>query len=175
MSFLTPILDILQPNLIDMSRYLWVFFLATTLASAQKTALSASAQATEEKLYRTPDVDSKPEIQEGMYTLPLFVSQHFKLPDGVHNKQVKIFVGFVVETDGTISNVRFIHQKITPLKEGVPEPDKATQEKEAKLLEEMKAESVRVMSSFKKVWNPAIKNGKPVRCQYNYPLTFNLE
>ncbi|NMH28882.1 energy transducer TonB [Flavobacterium silvaticum] len=160
-----------------MKQFYFLFCLFLQFGFAQKTAIAPTVSPgnAEEKLYRTPEVDSKPEIQEGMYILPLYVSQNFKLPD-VHNKKVKLFVGFVVETDGTISNVKFIHQSVTPLKEGTDAAQTPEQKKkETELLDTMKAESVRVISGFKKPWNPAIKNGKPVRCQYNYPINFNLE
>ncbi|RYG46417.1 MAG: hypothetical protein EOO01_16240 [Chitinophagaceae bacterium] len=147
--------------------------LFTGICAAQKTALSTSAANTAEKLYRTTDVDSKPEIKEGMYTLPLFVSQNFKLPN-VHNYKVKLFIGFVVETDGSITNIRFIHQNVTPLREGSV-IDEEQKKKDSALLDTMKPESVRVMTAFNKLWVPAMKDGKPVRCQYNYPMNFNLE
>ena len=159
-----------------MRRILFLFCLFSQAGFAQKaaTAQNVSSAPAEEKLYRTPEVDAKPEIQEGMYTLPLYVSQNFKLPE-VHNKKVKLFVGFIVETDGTISNVKFIHMSVSPLKEVSDTLPPEQRQRESELLDTMKPEAVRVISGFKKPWNPAMKNGKPVRCQYNYPINFNLE
>jgi hypothetical protein len=46
---------------------------------------------------------------------------------------------------------------------------------EADQIDTMKGEAVRVLGLFKKMWEPAIKDGKPVRCSYNYPIHFNIE
>jgi hypothetical protein len=46
---------------------------------------------------------------------------------------------------------------------------------EADQIESMKGEAVRVLNLFQKTWEPAIKEGKPVRCSYNYPIHFNIE
>ena len=46
---------------------------------------------------------------------------------------------------------------------------------EADQIETMKGETVRVLKLFKKNWEPATKDGKPVRCLYNYPINFNIE
>ncbi len=142
---------------------------------AQQTVAAISGNEAD-KVYRTPEVDSKPEIKDGMYTLPLFVSENFKLPD-VHNKKLKLFVGFIVETDGSISNVRFIHLSVSDLIEAnVPkEISEQQREFETAELDKMKDEAIRVISAFKKPWIPAVKNAKAVRCQYNYPINFNLE
>lgn len=139
-----------------------------------QVAVNTVSPSISEKVYRTPEVDSKPEVKDGMYTLPLFVSQNFKMPD-VHNKKVKIFVGFIVELDGTISNIRFIHQSVNPIDDKLPAPSAEQAEKERILLKTMEAESVRVITAFRKPWNPAVKDGKLVRCQFNYPINFNLE
>ncbi len=42
-------------------------------------------------------------------------------------------------------------------------------------IETMKAETVRVLKLFKKTWTPATKDGKTVRCLFNYPINFNIE
>ena len=54
---------------------------------------------------------------------------------------------------------------------------KTEQEKEAEatMYEDMKMEAARVLSLFNEKWTPAIVNGKPVRCLYNYPISFNIE
>lgn len=127
-------------------------------------------------VFRTPEVDSKPEIKDGMYTLPLFVSQNIKLPS-VRNKKLKVFVSFVVETNGKISDVQFVHLSVKELiaanvPENLSEEAKLTEQKELDLL---KTEAVRVVQLFDREWIPATKDGKPVRCHYNYPININLE
>lgn len=127
------------------------------------------------RIYRTPEVDVKPEIKNGMYTLALFTSQNLKMPD-VHNKKVKIFVGLTIETDGTVSDVKFIYMSAKDIDEA--KSKKLTEEEkkyEMAQLEAMKTESVKVLSQFKETWKPAIKDGKPVRCLFNYPINFTME
>ncbi len=143
---------------------------------AQTSASAELAVATEvPRLYRVPEVDVKPEVINGAYTLSLFTSQHMKMPD-VHNKKVKIFVAFVVETDGTISDVKFIYMSAKDIDEAKAKLLTEEQKKyEIAQLETMKAESVRVLSNFKERWKPAIKDGQPVRCVFNYPINFSLE
>lgn len=159
-----------------MKKTFFLLLLMTLGAGAQKAAPLASSKTDAATVYRSTEVDSKPEIKDGMYTLPLYVSQNFKLPD-VHNKKLKLFVGFVVETDGSISEIRFIYLDVKPLDESkITETQTEEQKKyESAQLETMKAEAVRVISGFKKKWIPAVKNGKQVRCQFNYPINFNLE
>ncbi|MBD3582979.1 energy transducer TonB [Flavobacterium selenitireducens] len=126
------------------------------------------------KIYRTPEVDVRPELKNGMYTLALFTSQNLRMPD-VRNKKVKIFVGFVVEIDGSISDVKFIYMSAKDIDEAKAKTVSEDQKKyELAQLETMKVESVRVLSQFKETWKPALKDGKPVRCLFNYPINFSL-
>ncbi len=151
---------------------LFLMVLSTMMVSRAQT----SEPAIPKPVFRTPEVDSKPEIKDGMYTLPLFVSQNIKLPS-VRNKKLKVFVSFIVETNGKISDVRFVHLSVKDLiAANVPEnqsgEDKQAEQKEFDLL---KDEAVRVVQLFDREWIPATKDGKPVRCHYNYPININLE
>ncbi|RZJ70236.1 hypothetical protein [Flavobacterium sp.] len=159
-----------------MKRLLLCLFVCTALkAQTSAKADVMLSQPDDTKIYRTPEVDVKPEIKNGMYTLALFTSQNLKLPD-IHNKKVKIFVGFIVETDGTISDVKFIYMSAKDIDEAKAKTVTDERKKyEMAQLETMKAESVRVLTSFDESWRPAMKNGKAVRCQYNYPINFALE
>lgn len=66
--------------------------------------------------------------------------------------QGKVFVAFVVESDGRVSNVRVAR--------GVdPSLDK---------------EAVRVVQSSPK-WKPGMQRGKPVRVSFTFPITFVLQ
>ena len=42
-------------------------------------------------------------------------------------------------------------------------------------IESMKGETVRVLNLFNKTWTAAKKDGKEVRCLYNYPINFTIE
>ncbi|MFT3795987.1 hypothetical protein [Flavobacterium sp.] len=129
-----------------------------------------------EKIYRTTDVDSKPQLKDGMLALSTFIGYHFKFPD-LKNKKVKIFASFVVEPDGSMSDVRTFHISVKDLVENTNVKIATEEEKayEAKQTDALKAETVRVLSAFNEKWIPAVENGKPVRCLYNYPINFNIE
>jgi len=138
---------------------------------------SVSAQSSsEEKTYRTTELDAKPNLKDGMYTLSMFVSQNFKFPE-VKNKKIKIFTSFVIEPDGSMKDVKAFYISV---KDFIPsdvvkiqtEAEKAA---EAQMYEGMKSEAARVVSLFKETWIPGQLGGKPVRCLYNYPISFNIE
>jgi protein TonB len=63
-----------------------------------------------------------------------------------------VVVGFVVERDGSISNVNVLRS---------PDPS-------------LSKEAVRVVKSMPK-WNPGMQNGSPVRVKYNVPVKFKLQ
>ena len=83
-----------------------------------------------------------------------WVAQNMKYPDVAQENgiQGRVYVNFVVEPDGSITNVKVIR--------GVdPALDK---------------EAVRVIASSPK-WNPGKQRGKPVRVSYTFPITFVLQ
>lgn len=145
----------------------------TTDTPVEKAAEKADLN---EKIYRTTDVDAKPQLKDGMLALSTFIGYHFKFPD-LKNKKVKIFASFVVEPDGSMSDVRTFHISVKDLVENTAVKITTEEEKayEAKQTDALKAEAVRVLSAFNEKWIPAVENGKPVRCLYNYPINFNIE
>ena len=68
-----------------------------------------------------------------------------------NNVQGKVFVSFVVERDGTLTDVRVARG----LGSGCDE------------------EAVRVLKASPK-WKPGIQNGRPVRVAYTMPISFAL-
>jgi len=42
-------------------------------------------------------------------------------------------------------------------------------------IQTMKGETARVLSLFKTKWSPALKDGQPVRCLYNFPVNFIVQ
>lgn len=129
-----------------------------------------------EKVYRTPDVDSKPQLKDGMLSLSLFISNNYKFPD-LKNKKVKMFASFIVEPDGSMSDVRTFYISVTDLV--ISDQVKiATEEEKAyeiKQNDALKSEATRVLSAFNEKWIPAQEGGKNVRCLYHYPINFNIE
>ena len=83
-----------------------------------------------------------------------YVQDNVKYPKGAMDKgiQGKVYISFVVETDGSISNITI--------------PRGAN-----KLLDE---EAVRVVKSAPK-WTPGEQKGELVRVGYTIPVTFKLQ
>lgn len=89
----------------------------------------------------------------GQVELQKWLAQHIKYPAiaAENNIQGRVMVSFVVERDGSVSNIKVLR--------GVdPSLDK---------------EAVRVVGEMPK-WKPGMQTGKPVRSRFNLPVTFRL-
>jgi len=98
-------------------------------------------------------VEKMPEFPGGLSAFYQFISKTINYPSGMreNNIQGKAFVSFVIETDGSISNVKSLR-----------DPGYGSGE-----------EAVRTISLSPK-WNPALQNGQPIRVQYTVPINFSL-
>lgn len=104
------------------------------------------------RLYQV--VEQMPEFSGGHKELVNFISSNLQYPaEACRAKtQGKVVVTFVVEPDGSVTNVG--------IAKGV-----------AKILDD---EAIRVVSMSPK-WKPGKIGGKPVRVKYNLPITFKLD
>ena len=98
-------------------------------------------------------VDEMPQYPGGEAAMMKFVANNVKYPQEAKDKEIdgRVFVSFVVEKDGSVSNVKVLRG----IGGGCDE------------------EAVRVVSSMPK-WKPGIKDGKPVRVSYMMPINFKL-
>lgn len=97
-------------------------------------------------------VEQQPTFSEG--NPAAWLAKHMQYPPNAAENgiQGRVTVGFVVEKNGTISNVRVLR--------GVePSLDK---------------EAVRVVKSMPR-WNPGMQDGEPVRVNYSVPINFKLQ
>lgn len=117
-------------------------------ANAQKTVVSQSKQ----NVYDT--VEQMPEFPGGMPAMIEFLQTNLKYPSDAKKQNVggRVLVMFVVETDGSISNVR-LAKKVFP---------------------SLDAEAVRVVKAMPK-WNPGKEKGKPVRVNFSLPVVFSVK
>ena len=99
-------------------------------------------------------METSPEFPGGDEALMAYLRKNMKYPkDAMANAiQGKVLVEFVVEKDGSISNVKVVRSVDVLL-------DK---------------EAVRVTQNMPK-WKPGTQNGEPVRVRMTYPLTFRLQ
>ncbi len=101
--------------------------------------------------YTTATVDRMPVYPGGMDNFYKYVGRNFKTPedDMGSTTMVKVLVSFVIEKDGTMSEIKVLRNPGFGL-------DK---------------EAIRVLKSMKAKWEPGSINGKPVRVVYNLPIS----
>ena len=116
-------------------------------ANAQKTVVSQSKQ----NVYDV--VEQMPEFPGGMPAMIEFLQTNLNYPKDAKKQKVggRVLVMFVVETDGSMSNVR-VAKKVFP---------------------SLDAEALRVVKAMPK-WNPGKEKGKPVRVNFAIPIVFSL-
>ena len=117
-------------------------------ANAQKTVVSQK----NEKVYDM--VEQMPEYPGGMPALIEFLKSNMKYPKDAETQKVegKVLVLFVVETDGSISDVK-VAKKVFP---------------------SLDAEAVRVVQAMPK-WAPGKIKGRSVKVRYTLPIMFRLK
>ena len=116
--------------------------------SAQKTVVAQKNQ----QVFDV--VEQMPEYPGGMQALFEYLSQNVKYPEDAEKQKIegRVIAVFVVETDGSVSNVE-VARPVFP---------------------SLDAEAVRVLSAMPK-WTPGMQSGKVVRVKYTVPINFNLK
>lgn len=99
-------------------------------------------------------VEQMPSYLGGMGALMQYLSNNIKYPKEAEKKgiQGRVICTFVVEKDGSITNVK-VSKSVEP---------------------SLDAEAVRVLSAMPR-WIPGKQDGKPVRVKYIFPVTFRLQ
>lgn len=99
------------------------------------------------------EVETMPEYPDGGYNgFRRFVAKNFRAPEIIKNLKGQLILQFVVETDGSLTDIKVIRD----LGYGTG------------------AEAVRVLKKSKK-WKPGTQNGKPVRVKYTLPIIINIQ
>lgn len=115
---------------------------------------AVNANATNQKSHKVYEmVEEMPMFPGGQKEMMAFLSKTTKYPAKAVKKKIqgRCLVQFIVEKDGSISNVR-VMSKVHPL---------------------LDAEAIRVVKSMPR-WMPGRLKGKPVRVKFNLPVTFCL-
>lgn len=99
-------------------------------------------------------VEVMPVFPGGMSALMKYIGENIKYPEEAKKKnmQGRVYVAFIVNQDGSISDTRII-RGASPL---------------------LDAEALRVIGSMPK-WKPGMQKGKAVRVQYSVPVVFSLK
>ena len=98
-------------------------------------------------------VEQPAEFPGGQAAMMKWLSQNIRYPEAAQQNEIqgRVIVKFVVEKDGSVSNVQVV--------KGV---DK-----------DLDREAIRVIQKMPR-WQPGRNNGQPVRSYFNFPVTFNL-
>ena len=99
-------------------------------------------------------VEQDAEFPGGLNALEKYLTTNIQYPKKAVRKNIqgKVFVKFVIEKDGSISNIKILRS-----------PD-----------ELLSKEAERVVKAMPK-WEPAKQQGKPVRFQFILPVNFRLK
>ena len=99
------------------------------------------------------EVDEMPKFPNGDDALIRFLTENLKYPQDARDERIEgtVFVTFVVEKDGSVTDVRILRSVVSSLDE----------------------ESIRVVKAMPK-WKPGVIKGEPVRAQFTLPLRFVL-
>ena len=100
-----------------------------------------------EKVYALTGIESRPEYKGGLSEFYKYISKNYQTPGDKNFKGGKVFVTFVIEKDGSVTDIKVLRDC------GFGTGDEAK----------------RVLSSCPK-WIPAEQNGKKVRVQYAIPI-----
>ncbi|MFT6748962.1 MAG: protein TonB [Flavobacterium sp.] len=101
-------------------------------------------------LYNMAGIEVKPDFPGGLGKFYKFVGDKFEPPTDDEFKGGKVFVTFVVEKDGSLTDIKVVRD----VGFGTGK------------------EAIRVLKSSPR-WKPGVQNGKPVRVQYSLPITIN--
>jgi periplasmic protein TonB len=99
-------------------------------------------------------LDKEPEFPEGMDKFYAFVAKNFDKPEDVDNAgNIRVIVSFVIERDGSMSNIKVAKDPGYGLAE----------------------EAIRVLKSLKTKWIAGIMDSEKVRTAYSLPIVIELK
>ncbi|MDA6071630.1 energy transducer TonB [Flavobacterium sp. AC] len=98
-------------------------------------------------------LDKMPEFPGGMAKFYTYVGNNFNRPELDADRTLKVYVSFVIERDGSITDIMVKNDPGYGLGK----------------------EAIRVLKSLKTKWIPGVLDGKPVRTAYNLPITIKTE
>lgn len=98
-------------------------------------------------------LDKLPEFPGGIEKFYTYVGRNFVNPESDENKTLKVYVSFVIEKDGSMTDIQVKRDPGYGLGK----------------------EAIRVLKSLKTKWVPGVLNGKPVRTAYNLPITVQIQ
>ncbi|WP_418263768.1 energy transducer TonB [Flavobacterium faecale] len=98
------------------------------------------------------NLDKQPTFPGGIEKFYSFVGRNFETPEINDEKSIRIMVYFVVEKDGSMTDIQVKNNPGYGLAQ----------------------EAIRVLKSLKTKWSPGIIESKPVRTAYTLPITIQM-
>ena len=131
--------------------------LLSLMVNAQTEEILADSISIDNILFRSNDfivdpVAPKPEYPGGYDSLVFYLESNNRL-NGAEGVKGKVYVHFVVEVDGSTTNVEVIRG----------------------LMPECDQEALRLIQNIPEKWKPAMKQGIPVRTSMVIPITFSIK
>ena len=121
----------------------------TDVASKDNSHTETAANNESGEVFNLEKIEFKPRYAGGITTFYKFIAENFRVPEE-EGLSGKIMVSFIVETDGSLSNIKVL--KDIGYGSG--------------------AEAIRVLKKSPK-WMPGKQNGKPVRVEYTMPISIS--
>lgn len=125
----------------------------TTISSSNGTGVVATTPSTENSVNTTAVLDKLPEFPGGISKFYTYVGNHFEKPELDEVKSVRVYVFFVIEKDGSMTDIQVRYDPGYGIGK----------------------EAIRVLKALKTKWAPGMISGKPVRTSYNLPITVIME
>lgn len=125
----------------------------SNISGGSTAAKEKIAYSNDNTIHNFVSMKNPPTYPGGIAALYKFLGDNIKYPKEASDKKVQgnVFVSFVVEKDGTVTDIKTLRG----LGSGTDE------------------EAIRVLKLTKK-WNPGLENGKAVKVAYNIPIKFTL-
>lgn len=98
-------------------------------------------------------LDKLPEFPGGIHKFYNYVGNNFEKPDIEGMSSIKVYVSFVIEKDGTMTDIQVKRDPGYGLGK----------------------EAIRVLKSLKTKWSPGMIGSKPVRTSYNLPISVQID
>jgi len=99
-------------------------------------------------------VDEQPTFPGGVKSFLTAVGRNYNVPASEEPLTAKVMVWFIVEKDGTITDIKVTRD---------PKPELG-----------LGKEAIKALQRIKTKWTPGKKNGDPVRTAYTLPITVNI-
>ncbi len=142
--------------------FILIFLFASLLSFGQKKGNSKHKEKPEEKIAPIAAVDvndpeynvnKRPVYPGGVGEMFKFINKNIQKPDTImKGGDGKVFLWFNVAEDGSISNIKVI--------------------KEIPGCKACNDEAIRLVKLMPK-WEPALEHGRPVKTDYNFPVSFH--